>query len=183
MESDDLDKLAHISSQILLWTFHISITISCQWNSIYCLSSLPMIYNKINPFPNKPWFLRVCSISLLKTLWEKEKLLVTSNFSFSHSVFYPFWTTFFHFHQIQNCRLQTLSVWKSLKFVVWERVKTLPIGKVFNFDENGGKFSKKVEKTGGGEKKEFFLFPIVFSEDLYCRQVKTRALFGLTNWN
>ena len=44
----------------------------------------------VNPFPNKPWFLRVCSISLLKTLWEKEKLLVTSNFSFSHSVFYPF---------------------------------------------------------------------------------------------
>ena len=25
---------------------------------------------------------------LLKTLWEKEKLLVTSNFSFSHNVFY-----------------------------------------------------------------------------------------------
>ena len=43
-----------------------------------------------NPFPNKPWFLRVYSINLLKTLWEKEKLLVTSNFSFSHSVFYPF---------------------------------------------------------------------------------------------
>ena len=43
-----------------------------------------------NPFPKKPWFVRVCSTSLLKTLWEKEKLLVTSNFSFSHSVFYPF---------------------------------------------------------------------------------------------
>ena len=42
-----------------------------------------------NPFPNKPWFLRVCSTSLLKTLWEKEKLLVTSNFTFSHSAFYP----------------------------------------------------------------------------------------------
>ena len=26
--------------------------------------------------------------AFLKTLWEKEKLLVTSNFSFSHSVFY-----------------------------------------------------------------------------------------------
>ena len=25
-----------------------------------------------------PWFLRVCSTSLLKTLWEKEKLLVTA---------------------------------------------------------------------------------------------------------
>ena len=30
---------------------------------------------------------------------------------------------FCHFHQIRNCRLQDLSVWKSLKFVVWERVK------------------------------------------------------------
>ena len=44
----------------------------------------------INPFPNKPRFLRLCSTSLLKTLWEKKKLLVTSNFSFSHSVFYLF---------------------------------------------------------------------------------------------
>ena len=32
----------------------------------------------------------VCSRSLLKTLWEKEKLLVRSNFSFFHGVFYPF---------------------------------------------------------------------------------------------
>ena len=43
-----------------------------------------------NPFPDKPWFLHVCSKTLLKTPWEKEKLLVTNNFSFSHSVFYPF---------------------------------------------------------------------------------------------
>ena len=43
-----------------------------------------------NPFPNKPWFLLVFSSSLLKTHLEKEKLLVTSNFSFSHSVFYLF---------------------------------------------------------------------------------------------
>ena len=38
---------------------------------------------------NKPRFLWVCSMSLSKILWEKEKLLVTNNFSFSHSVFYP----------------------------------------------------------------------------------------------
>ena len=44
----------------------------------------------LNTFPNKPWFLHVCSRSLLKTLWEKEKLLVTSNLSFSYSVFYLF---------------------------------------------------------------------------------------------
>ena len=54
-----------------------------------------------NSFPNKPWFLRVCSTSLLKTLREKEKLPVRSNFSFSHNVFYPFGQLF---HQIV-CRL------------------------------------------------------------------------------
>ena len=43
-----------------------------------------------SPFPNKPWFLRVYSTSLLKTLQKKEKLLITSNFSSSHGVFYLF---------------------------------------------------------------------------------------------
>ena len=74
-----------------------------------------------NPFPNKPWFLRVCSAGLLKTLWEKEKLLVTSNFSFSHSVFYPsreLSTMFINF-KIVVCKL--FHIGKSLKFVVWER--------------------------------------------------------------
>ena len=50
-----------------------------------------IVWKWVNPFPNKPWFLRVCSTSLLKTLWEKEKLLVMSNFSFSNIVFCPFW--------------------------------------------------------------------------------------------
>ena len=44
----------------------------------------------LNPFPNKALFSRVCGNSLMKTLCEKEKLLVWSNFSFPHSVFYPF---------------------------------------------------------------------------------------------
>ena len=32
--------------------------------------------------------------------------------------FLPVWKTFCHFHQILYCRLQTLSVWKHLKFVI-----------------------------------------------------------------
>ena len=40
-----------------------------------------------NPFPHNDTFWET---SLLKTLWEKEKLLVKSNFSFLHSVFYLF---------------------------------------------------------------------------------------------
>ena len=42
----------------------------------------------LNAFPNKLWFLRVDK-SVLKTLLEKEKVLITSNFPFSDSVFYP----------------------------------------------------------------------------------------------
>ena len=55
---------------------------------VYNLSfgkGLTVPYFIINLFPNKHWFLRVCGTSLMKTLWEKKKLLVTSNFSFSHS--------------------------------------------------------------------------------------------------
>ena len=46
--------------------------------------------NLAQPFPKQALVSHVCSTSLLKTLQEKEKLLVTSNFSFSHLVFYPF---------------------------------------------------------------------------------------------
>ena len=42
----------------------------------------------INPFPNKPLFIHVCSTNLLKTPWEKEKVLVTNTFSFSYSFIY-----------------------------------------------------------------------------------------------
>ena len=72
-----------------------------------------------------PWFLSVNCTSLLKTLREKEKLLVLSNFSFSHSVFYLFGElssipikseivdcNFFKFGGVQ-------------KFVIWERVNTV----------------------------------------------------------
>ena len=65
-----------------------------------------------------PYYLCICSTSLLKTLREKEEKLLTSNFSSSPSVFYPFWRTFCHIHQISSsCHLQTLSIRKSLTFV------------------------------------------------------------------
>ena len=64
-----------------------------------------------------PW-----ETSLSKTLWEKEKLLVMSNFSFFHRVFYPFGelSAIFIKFEIVICKL---SQFGSLKFVVWERVK------------------------------------------------------------
>ena len=83
-----------------------------------------LLYFRFNPFPKKPWFLRVCSTTLLKIPREKERLLVTSNFSFSHSVFYPCGelNAIYIKFEIVVCKL---SVLKSLKFVVWERIKDL----------------------------------------------------------
>ena len=58
------------------------------------------------PFPKQAMVLQVCITSLLKTLWEKEKLLVQSNF-FSHSVFYPFgnFSAIFIKFKIVSCNL------------------------------------------------------------------------------
>ena len=84
-----------------------------------------IVWEWVNPFTNKPWFLRVCSTGLLKTPWDKEKLLVTSNFSISHSVFYLFGELSAIFFKFKNCCLESPSFLKSLKFVVWEWVKTL----------------------------------------------------------
>ena len=79
------DQSAQTCGLTLLCTLHRCIIIFWKRNAIKIV-----YYLNFNPFPNKPWFLRICNSSLLKTLWEKEKLLVMSNFSFCHSVFYHF---------------------------------------------------------------------------------------------
>ena len=58
----------------------------CKKNCVDYLGEL----NCLTLSQTSPGFFRVCGTSLLKTLWEKEKLLVKSNFSYSHHVFYPF---------------------------------------------------------------------------------------------
>ena len=101
-----LEKAPRNSYMVFLIIFGISTTPEAQ-----SLISLPDEQNfglvQVNPFPNKPWVLRVCSTMLLKTLWEKEKLLVMSNFSFSHSVFYSFGelTAIFIKFEIVVCKL------------------------------------------------------------------------------
>ena len=97
------------------------------WVSVHCFSiaDSDRLHNygteRVNSFPNKPLFLRVCNIRLLKTLWEKEKLLVMSNFSCSRSVFYPFrkLSAIFIKVEIVVCKLFQFG---SLKFYIWGRV-------------------------------------------------------------
>ena len=56
---------------------------------------------------------------------EKGKIAYNRQFLLFPQCFLPIWRKFCHFHQIWKFRLQTLSIWKSLKFVIWERVKNL----------------------------------------------------------
>ena len=63
-------------------------------NSIYSFSHndfkrLLKRVHLINPLPHNPDFQQPGKRTLLKTLLEKEKMMVTSIFSFSHFVFYP----------------------------------------------------------------------------------------------
>ena len=44
---------------------------------------------------------------------------------------------------------------------------------LWKFDENGGKFSMQK-----GSKRAISPFPMVFTKDLYCKHIKTRACLG-----
>ena len=56
---------------------------------------------------------------------KKGEIAPNEQFLLFPQCFQPVWRTFCHFHQIQNSRLQTLLVWKSLEFVVWKGLKEL----------------------------------------------------------
>ena len=81
-----------------------------------------------NPFPKKPWFLRVCSTSFLKTPCEKKKLLLRaiSSFLTVFSTHLDGLSAIFVKFEIVVCllfrfgRVQNLSFGKGLKLeLVW----------------------------------------------------------------
>ena len=105
---------------------------------IHCFQK-PSVSGSFQPFPNKPWFSRVCRKSLYKTLWEKEKLLKTSNSIFIRRVFYPVreLSTIYIKLEIVVCKLfefgrvYNLSYGKGLKLVMC--CKTLTLSQTTNF--------------------------------------------------
>ena len=122
----------------------------------------------IYPLPNKPWFLRVCSPSVLKTLWKK-KLLVTSNFSFSRSVFYSiisrFVKIFFDFlPQSRN--------------IDWTKLKACGANEP-NFAIMVSLFDKKEITVGNGENagyQHFLLFTQCFLKNSSLGSLKARIV-------
>ena len=82
------------------------------------------ILDKINPFPNKPWFLCLQHKSL-ENAEGKGEIAQKEQYLLFPQCFLPIWRTFCHFHQVQNCRLQNSFCLESQKFVVLERVKNV----------------------------------------------------------
>ena len=87
-----------------------------------CTAKTRACLGKGQPFcPNKPWFL--LQYKSFENSAGKGEIAHNEQFLLFPQCFLPVPRTFSHCHQTYNCRLQTLLVWNSLKFVVWERVK------------------------------------------------------------
>ena len=143
----------------------------------------------LNPFENKCWFLCVHSTSLLKTLWEKEKLLVTSNFSLSHCVFYLFgeFSVIFIKFETAICklfqfgRIQNLLFGKgfcqsmgNIIFVLKELALRVPVKTVLTFEAN-------VDKDQTPKIVVFSLIQVIYYADNFwqkknCHGVKISVL-------
>ena len=121
-------RIFFFASNILLISYYFVHFIILHSISFYSVSFHSVLFCFVAfPFGSVSYFIGtplVCTCLQYKSFEnaKMEKLLVMSNFFFS-DCFLPFWRTFCYFHQIQNSRLHTLSVWKSLKFVIWEIAK------------------------------------------------------------
>ena len=112
--------------------------------------------------------------TLLKTLWEKEKMLVTSIFSFSHNVFYPFPKRISVFKSNPFCRLQMLSIWTSLKICRLVRGYSCDI---FTAMQVGVSLSFKVKKRAWFHKRGRMIGPLNVVPEQYSTNVSFRTLF------
>ena len=74
------------------------------------------------PFPEQALVCMCLQYKSFENIVGKGEIAHIKQFLFFPQCFLTFWITFSHVYQISNCHLQTLSVWKILKFVVWERV-------------------------------------------------------------
>ena len=98
-------------------------------------------------------------------------------------------------YQKRPCRLQMLSIWTRLELCLVVKSKPFPKPQIldsfklkvfaydsFKHDENGAKFSKRIENTvGNGEiacYKQFPLFPQCFQKIFNYRHVKSKTSIG-----
>ena len=123
-------SLSYITSQkaSLSWSWNTELLGKrFQWHPTSCPRKLQKhcVFIHFNPFPHNDAFLTPLGNKPFENTEGKGEIAHYEQFLLFPQCFLPIWITLCHCHQFWNCCLQTLSVWKSLKFVVWERVKTL----------------------------------------------------------
>ena len=82
------------------------------------------------PFPKQALVFTCLQYKSFENTVGKGEIARNEQFLLFPQCFLPFRKTCSHFHQSWNCRLLSLWVWKSLKCVVWERVKPLSDDKI-----------------------------------------------------
>ena len=141
------------------------------------------VKSQCHPFP----VFTCLQYKTLENTMEKGEIAFNEQILLFPKRFLPIRRSFCHFYQIWNCRLQTLLVWKSLKFVVWERVNKerkfglVQIQSIFRRqikdDWNGGPCFKLRRKHCGKRRKcrlpAFSAFFTMFSKGWFSRAVKT----------
>ena len=73
------------------------------------------------PFPNQALIFRCLQCKSFENTVGKGDIASNKQFLLFPQCFFPVWRTFCHVHPSQTCIVQTLSVWKSLKFVAGEK--------------------------------------------------------------
>ena len=76
----------------------------------------------LKPFPKQALVFMGLQYKSFENTEGKGEIARNKQFLIFPQCFLPILRTFYHFHQVWNCRLLTPSLWKCLKFVVWERV-------------------------------------------------------------
>ena len=120
----------HIATYYNITSSAIILTLS-QTSAGFCVSAVQVFWKHSGKRRN-------CSLRAISPFFTVFSILFSTSQCFwcFFQCFLPFCRTFCHIHQIMNCHLQTLSVWKSLKFFVWERVKEFKCSKLFTKWQN-----------------------------------------------
>ena len=87
-------------------------------DTIYLPANFYYIHG-LNSFPHNADFEDLWKRNHLKTVWEKEKMLVTSIFSFSQNVFYPFKLKFQFLSHIYCVICNCFQFGQDLNFFIW----------------------------------------------------------------
>ena len=109
-------------------------------------------------------------------------MLIMSNFSFSHSAFYPLGELFSIFVKLKHCRLQALSIWKSLKFVAWERVKDYTTCNSSHIVNRQVCANHKSVVQKGFLHRMFVFHQFLFMKQTYLESILGRAIAILTHF-